>query len=92
MALQEVGCDGGLISVSVTGFSKNIIGIESVTYGFEKEQSKVRGSGGGFHRGYAGPGFKAASDGSISLWQNTFQELVNKAGCEDAFDGHFRKE
>jgi hypothetical protein len=85
MALQEIGCDGGLISVQVTGFKKNIIGIESVTFGFEKEQTKVRGSGGGWHRGYAGPGFKVASDGSMSLWHNTFQDWVALAGGEDAF-------
>ena len=85
MALTEIGCDAGVITVQITGYKKDIIGVEKVTYGVEHIQSKTRGAGGGWHRGYAGPGQKQATDGTLTLWHNTYNDWLSAVGGESNF-------
>ena len=89
--IQQVGANGGLVHVAISGLSgndfKDILGIEEISGGgIVNDVAMVRGSGGGFFKGYSGPGFLSVSDITLKLWYTTYCELVDAIGGFDKFN------
>ena len=83
--IQQIGANGGLVHAAIGGIPgndfKDILGLLEVSgLGIVNDVAMVRGSGGGFFKGYSGPGFLSVSDGTIKLYYTTYCELVNAIG------------